>query len=92
LNHLTAKKMVLFSVFGTMGAMAFMAASILFPHPLMLVVAMSVGQGIAIFALALYLLGVALDLQSSGGSYLPADEPPLEEEPPAEAGGGAPAA
>ena len=51
-----AKKMVLLSVIGTIVAMIFMAASILFPHPLLLVLAMSIGQGIAIFALVLYLL------------------------------------
>jgi hypothetical protein len=78
-----AKKMVFFSVIGTMVAMAFMASSIIFPQPLLLVLAMSIGQGIAIFALALYLLAVALDLQSSGGVYIPAEEPPAMEEPPA---------
>jgi hypothetical protein len=76
-----AKKMVLFSVIGTLVAMGFMASSILFPHPLLLVLAMSIGQGIAIFALALYLLAVALDLQSSGGSYIPGDEPTPEPSP-----------
>jgi hypothetical protein len=80
-KHQMAKKMVLFSVLGTMVAMAFMASSILFPHPLLLVFAMSIGQGIAIFALALYLLAVALDLQSSGGSYIPSEEPPSEPSP-----------
>jgi hypothetical protein len=47
---------------------------------------MSIGQGIAIFALVLYLLAVALDLQSSGEMYIPAEvTPSLEEPPPAEA-------
>jgi hypothetical protein len=85
-KHQMAKKMVFFSVIGTLVAMAFMASSILFPHPLLLVLAMSIGQGIAIFALALFLLAVALDLQSSGGSFIPADEPAPEvgpEAPPA---------
>lgn len=87
MKHQMAKKMVLFSVIGTMVAMVFMASSILFPHPLLLVLAMSIGQGIAILALALYLLAVALDLQSSGGSYIPADEMEAEpgSEPPAPA-------
>lgn len=74
MKHRMAKQMVLFSVIGTMVAMAFMASSIIFPLPLLLVLAMSIGQGIAIFALALFLLAVALDLQSSGVSYIPADE------------------
>ena len=78
MKHQMAKQMVLFSVIGTMVAMAFMAASIIFPHPLLLVLAMSIGQGIAIFALALFLLAVALDLQSSGVAYIPADETVLE--------------
>ena len=81
MKHQMAKKMVLFSVLGTMVAMVFMASSIIFPHPLMLVLAMSIGQGIAIFALALFLLAVALDLQSSGGSYIPAEEPAPEPTP-----------
>ena len=74
MKHEMAKRMVFFSVIGTIAAMAFMASSILFPHPLLLVLAMSMGQGIAIFALALFLLAVALDLQSSGGSYIAVDE------------------
>jgi hypothetical protein len=85
MKHQLAKKMVLFSVIGTIVAMIFMASSIVFPHPLALVFAMSVGQGIAILALSLYLLAVALDLQSSGGAYIPLEEAPTEEasEPPA---------
>jgi hypothetical protein len=90
-KHEMAKKMVLFSVLGTIVAMIFMASSIVFPHPLLLVLAMSIGQGIALFALVLYLLAVALDLQSSGGAYasiedIPSTEeqPPVEEAPPAE--------
>ena len=86
MKHQMAKKMVFFSVIGTMVAMGFMASSILFPHPLLLVLAMSIGQGIAIFALALFLLAVVLDLQSSGGSYIPQEEPASEpgpEAPPA---------
>jgi len=69
-----AKKLVFFSVIGTIAAMVFMAGSILFPHPLLLVLAMSMGQGIAIFALAMFLLAVALDLQSSGAAYIAVDE------------------
>ena len=88
MKHKMAKQMVLFSVIGTMVAMAFMASSIIFPHPLLLVLAMSIGQGIAIFALALFLLAVALDLQSSGVAYIPADEPVPETGPEAGTGAG----
>jgi len=89
-KHEMAKKMVLLSVIGTIVAMIFMASSILFPHPLLLVLAMSIGQGIAIFALVLYLLAVALDLQSGGEVYIPAEEPAVFEEPPPSGGSGAP--
>jgi len=82
-KHEMAKKMVLFSVIGTIVAMIFMASSIIFPHPMLLVLAMSIGQGIALFALVLYLLAVALDLQASGAAmYIPAEEPAAFEEPP----------
>jgi hypothetical protein len=81
-KHEMAKKLVLLSVLGTIAAMLFMAASIVWPHPLLLVLAMSIGQGIAIFALALFLLAVALDLQSSGELYIPPEETPASPEPP----------
>lgn len=74
MKHQMAKKMVFFSVIGTLVAMVFMAVSILFPNPLLLVLAMSIGQGVAVLALALYLLAVALDLQSSGGGYIGPEE------------------
>ena len=90
MKHEMARKMVFFSVIGTVVAMAFMASSIIFPQPLLLVLAMSIGQGIAIFALVLYLLAVALDLQSSGGVYIPVEESPAIEEPPPASGSGTP--
>jgi hypothetical protein len=92
MKHEMAKKMVLFSVIGTIVAMIFMASSIVFPHPLLLVLAMSIGQGIAIFALVLYLLAVALDLQSSGEMYIPVEESPAVEAPPPAQGSGPPPA
>jgi hypothetical protein len=95
-KHQTAKRMVFYAVIGTMVAMVFMGSTIVFPHPLLLVMAMSVGQGIAIFSLALYLLAVALDLQSQGGAYIPYEEPaaveeaaPAEEPAPVEGGAAA---
>ena len=78
MKHEMAKKMVLFSVLGTIVAMIFMASSIVFPHPLLLVLAMSIGQGIAIFALVLFLLAVMLDLQTGGGILNLPEEPPAE--------------
>jgi hypothetical protein len=91
-KHEMAKKMVLLSVLGTVVAMLFMAASIVWPHPLLLVLAMSIGQGIAIFALVLYLLAVALDLQSSGELYIPSEETPATPEPPPAEGSAPPPA
>ena len=70
-----SKKLVLLSVIGTIVAMLFMGSSLIYPHPLLLVLAMSIGQGIALFALVLFLLAVALDLQSGGDIYVPAEEP-----------------
>jgi hypothetical protein len=91
-KHQMARKMVLFSVIGTMVAMVFMASSIIFPHPLLLVLAMSIGQGIAIFALVLYLLAVALDLQASGAVTIPEEEFPAVEPPAPTEGSEPPAA
>ncbi len=88
----TAKTLVFYAVIGTMIAMVFMGATIIFPHPLLLVIAMSVGQGIAIMSLALYLLGVALDLQTQGGAFIPYEEPAAEEPAPVDGGGAPPAA
>lgn len=79
MNRSMIKRLVLYAVIGTTVAMLLMVASFMFPHPLLLVVAMSAGQGLAIFSLVLYLLAVALDLQTGGGSYFegsgPVDEP-----------------
>lgn len=87
MKHEMSKKMVLFSVIGTIVAMVFMGSSLVYPHPMLLVLAMSIGQGIALFSLVLYLLAVALDLQSSGGGLdIPAEEPSTYEAPPPEAG------
>ena len=92
MKHEMSKKLVLLSVIGTMIAMVFMASSLVYPHPLLLVLAMSIGQGIALFALVLFLLAVALDLQASGGVYIPAEESAPYEEPPPATGGEPPAA
>ena len=92
MKHEMSKKLVLLSVIGTMVAMVFMASSLVYPHPLLLVLAMSIGQGIALFALVLFLLAVALDLQASGGVYIPAEESATYEEPPPATGGEPPAA
>jgi len=68
-KHLQVKKLVLFSAVATLVALAMMVAAIVAPRPIVLVVAMSIGQGIAILSLALFLLAIALDLQAGGAAY-----------------------
>jgi hypothetical protein len=60
---LDVKKLVLLSTIATLAALALMVVSILLPNPFLLVLAMSVGQGLGTLSLALYLLAIVLDLQ-----------------------------
>ncbi len=69
MRHEQVKKLVFVSGVATLAALALMACSILWPNPLLLVVAMSVGQGLGTISLALYLLAIVLDLQGGGGSF-----------------------
>ena len=62
------KRLVLLSTVATLAALALMVLSIVSPNPLFLVIAMSVGQGLGTMSLALYLLAIVLDLQSSGAA------------------------
>jgi hypothetical protein len=66
MRHEHVKKLVFVSAIATLLALALMAASILSPKPILLVLAMSVGQGIGTLSLALYLLAIVLDLQGGG--------------------------
>jgi hypothetical protein len=68
-RHNQVKKLVFLSGIATLAALALMALSILSPKPIYLVLAMSVGQGIATLSLALYLLAIVLDLQGGGAAY-----------------------
>ena len=68
MRHAQVKKLVFVSGVATLAALALMACSIIWPNPLLLVVAMSVGQGLGTISLALYLLAIALDLQGGSGS------------------------
>jgi hypothetical protein len=63
---LDVKKLVLLSTIATLAALALMVVSILLPNPFLLVLAMSVGQGVGALSLALYLLAIVLDLQGIG--------------------------
>lgn len=81
------KRLVLFAVVGTSASMLLMIASVVFPGPFLLVLVMSVGQGIGLVSLALFLLAVALDIQwaiNAPYEFLPAGE---EEETTAGDGG-----
>jgi hypothetical protein len=68
MRHEHVKKLVLISAIATLVALALMAGSILFPQPILLVLAMSVGQGVGTLSLALYLLAIVLDLQGGAAA------------------------
>jgi hypothetical protein len=65
-TKITIRRLVLISIVMTLISLFLMVASIIFPGPLLLVVAMSMGQALGIASLVLYLLAIALDLQGYG--------------------------
>jgi Zn-dependent membrane protease YugP len=81
----TVKRLVLIAVIGTSVSMLLMLAGILYPTPLLLVLVMSIGQGVGLLSLALFLLAVTLDLQgavSAAYDYVPeSDEAPSDLKP-----------
>ena len=79
MRHNQVKKLVMFSAVGALASLALMILSILSPKPLYLVFAMSVGQGLGMISLALYLLAIVLDLQGSGAAYESSVEAAAEE-------------
>jgi hypothetical protein len=66
ISKLTIRRLVLISALATLVSLGLMVVSILFPHPLLLVLAMSLGQLFGTSSLALYLLAIVLDLQGVG--------------------------
>ena len=66
ISNLTIRRLVLISTVTSLGALLLMVVSIVFPKPLLLVLAMSLGQLFGTLSLALYLLAIALDLQGVG--------------------------
>ncbi len=66
MRHAQVKKLVLVASIATLAAVGLMVLSIVVPRPLLLVMAMSVGQGIGTLSLAAYLLAIVLDLQGGG--------------------------
>ena len=80
------KRLVLCAVIGTSASMLLMIAGVVYPNPFLLVLAMSIGQGLGLFSLALFLLAVVLDIQGAMNApykFLPAgedDEPKAAED------------
>lgn len=74
MGRLTVRRLVAISAVGTLVAIALMVIGIVVPNPFPLVVAMSLGQLVGTASLALYLLAIALDLQSGGEERARDDE------------------
>lgn len=66
ISKLTIRRLVLISTITTLVSLALMIMGIVFPKPLLLVLAMSLGQLFGTLSLALYLLAIVLDLQGVG--------------------------
>ena len=66
LSQITVRRLVFISAILTLAALALMVAGLFWPLPLLLVLAMSLGQLFGTTSLALYLLAIALDLQGVG--------------------------
>jgi len=66
ISKLTIRRLVLISTITTLVSLGLMVMGIIFPTPLLLVLAMSLGQLFGTLSLALYLLAIVLDLQGVG--------------------------
>jgi hypothetical protein len=66
ISKVTIRRLVVVSTITTLVALALMVAGIVFPQPLLLVLAMSLGQLFGTLSLVLYLLAIVLDLQGIG--------------------------
>jgi hypothetical protein len=73
-KHVQVKRLTYVAAAGTLVSVALMSSALLFPGPFLLVVAMSIGQGIGILALSLFLLAIALDLNIGGALVDNVDE------------------
>ena len=74
MKHTQVKKLTYVASVGTLVSVVLMSAALLFPSPLLLVFAMSAGQGVGILALTLFLLAIALDLNIGGALVDNVDE------------------
>ncbi|HEX9401479.1 MAG TPA: hypothetical protein VF912_15330 [Anaeromyxobacter sp.] len=66
ISRLTIRRLVLISIITTLVSLGLMVMGIIFPKPILLVLAMSLGQLFGTLSLALYLLAIVLDLQGVG--------------------------
>ena len=66
ISKVTIRRLVVVSTITTLVALDLMVAGIVFPRPLLLVLAMSLGQLFGTISLVLYLLAIVLDLQGIG--------------------------
>jgi hypothetical protein len=66
ISKLTIRRLVLISTVTTLVSLGLMVAGIVYPKPILLVLAMSLGQLFGTLSLALYLLAIVLDLQGVG--------------------------
>jgi hypothetical protein len=66
LSKITVRRLVTISAVLTLASIGLMVAGLFWPSPLLLVLAMSLGQLFGTSSLALYLLAIALDLQGVG--------------------------
>ena len=66
ISRLTIRRLVLISTITTLVSLGLMVMGIVYPRPLLLVLAMSLGQLFGTLSLALYLLAIVLDLQGVG--------------------------
>jgi hypothetical protein len=73
ISKLTLRRLVTISAITTLVSLGLMVAGMLFPSPILLVLAMSIGQLFGTISLVLYLLAIALDLQGVGEHDVLAD-------------------
>jgi hypothetical protein len=73
ISKLTLRRLVTISAITTLVSLGLMVAGMLFPAPMLLVLAMSLGQLFGTISLVLYLLAIALDLQGVGEHDVLAD-------------------
>jgi hypothetical protein len=66
ISKLNIRRLVLISTITTLVSLGLMVMGIVFPKPILLVLAMSLGQLFGTLSLALYLLAIVLDLQGVG--------------------------